>query len=96
MSVPQDKIYNVYWEGPFEWKQIDTAQRASISLPKRLKKGKKSAVIEEWNSETNGSLLVVSFVGQPPCTATFPKLTELQIKEKRHANSKSHRRDRRG
>ena len=28
MSAPQDKIYNVYWEGPFEWKQIDTTQRA--------------------------------------------------------------------
>jgi len=58
MSVPQDKIYNVYWEGPFEWKQIDTAQRASISLPKRLKKGKNSAVIKEWNSETNQRIVV--------------------------------------
>jgi hypothetical protein len=34
---------------------------ASISLPKRLKSGKKSAEIEEWNSETNGSLVVVPF-----------------------------------
>ena len=32
MSVPQDKIYNVYWEGPFEWKQSDTAQRAQHVL----------------------------------------------------------------
>jgi hypothetical protein len=26
----------------------------SISLPKRLKNGKESAEIEEWDSETNG------------------------------------------
>jgi hypothetical protein len=26
----------------------------SISLPKRLKSGKKSAEIKEWDSETNG------------------------------------------
>ena len=32
MSVPQDKIDNVYWEGPFEWKQSDTEQSAQHVL----------------------------------------------------------------
>jgi hypothetical protein len=35
---------------------------ASISLPKKLKSGKRSAEIIEWISKTNGSLVVVSFV----------------------------------
>jgi hypothetical protein len=30
-------------------------------LPKRLKSGKKSAEIEEWDSETNGPLIVIPF-----------------------------------
>jgi hypothetical protein len=30
-------------------------------LPKKLKSGKKSEEIEEWNSETNGSLAVAPF-----------------------------------
>ena len=33
----------------------------SISLPKRSKSGKKGAEIGEWNSETNGSLVLVPF-----------------------------------
>ena len=27
MSAPKDIIYDVYWEGPFEWRQRESAQR---------------------------------------------------------------------
>jgi len=61
---------------------------ASISLAKRLKSGKTTAEIEEWNCETNGSLVVVPFGtwekmvpiwDRFSCTSAFPSLTELQI-----------------
>ena len=66
---------------------------ASISLPKRLKSGKRSAEIEEWNCETNGSLVVVPFGtwekmvpiwDRFSCISAFPSLSKLQISPTDH------------
>ncbi len=32
MSAPKDIIYDVYWEGPFEWEQRDTVQHEQHAL----------------------------------------------------------------